>query len=146
MRADFYVFAAPAPEARLRLGCRLAEKAYLAGMRVLVWHRERAELERFDGLLWTFADTSFVPHEWLGAPGGAPVQLGAGEAPGGAIEVLINLDSAPEPPPCAPQAARIAEIIDGEPARRSAGRARFRAYRQLGCELLTHTLRSPTDL
>ena len=51
--------------------------------------------------------------------------------------------SAAEPPPAAASVERIAEIIDAEPARREAGRARFRAYRQLGCEPVTHTLRGP---
>ncbi len=143
MRADFYVLEQPAPEARLRLACRVAEKAYLAGQSVVVWHGDRAELERFDALLWTFADTSFVPHEWLGEAAEAPVRLSAGEAPAGAVGVLINLETAPEPPPWAGQAERIAEIIDGEPARREAGRARFRAYRELGYELQTHNLGAP---
>ena len=101
MRADFYVLAQPAPEARLRLACRVAEKAYLAGQSVVVWHGDRAELERFDALLWTFADTSFVPHEWLGDAGEAPVRLSADEAPAGAVGVLINLATAPQPPPWA---------------------------------------------
>lgn len=143
MRADFYVLAQPAPEARLRLACRVTEKAYLAGQSVLVWHDDRAELERFDVLLWTFADTSFVPHEWLGEAGEAPVRLSAGEAPAGAVGVLINLETAPAPPPWAGHAERVAEIIDGEPVRRDAGRARFRAYRELGYELQTHSLGAP---
>ncbi|MHB1540215.1 MAG: DNA polymerase III subunit chi [Steroidobacteraceae bacterium] len=143
MRADFYVLAQPAPEERLRLACRVAEKAYLAGQSALVWHRDRAELERFDALLWTFSGSSFVPHEWLDGADEAPVRLSCGEAPGGAIGVLINLDAAPEPPPWAGQAGRIAEIIDGEPARREAGRARFRIYRGLGYELQTHNMSAP---
>ncbi|HVC29766.1 MAG TPA: DNA polymerase III subunit chi, partial [Steroidobacteraceae bacterium] len=64
-RVDFYVIEAAAPAARLRVACRLAEKAYLAGQRALIWHGERAELEVLDELLWTFAEGSFVPHDWL---------------------------------------------------------------------------------
>ena len=52
-----------APGARLKLACKLAEKAYLASQSVLVWHTDRGELEALDELLWTFADGSFVPHE-----------------------------------------------------------------------------------
>jgi DNA polymerase-3 subunit chi len=140
VRADFYVLAQPSPEARLRLACRVAEKAYLAGLGVLIWHTDRAELERLDALLWTFNDTSFVPHAWLGAAAGAPVQLSAGAAAGGPIDMLINLEASADPPACSGQAARIAEIIDGEPARRDAARARFRAYRERGYELQTHNL------
>lgn len=142
MRVDFYVLAGSEPAARLTIACRLAEKAYLAGQRALVWHTEREELSRFDELLWTFADTSFVPHEWLGAGRDAPVLLSAGQSPAAAPGVLINLAALPEPPPCASDAERIVEIIDAEPARREAGRARFRAYRRLGCEPATHTVQS----
>ncbi len=142
MRADFYVLAGAKPAARLKVACRIAEKAYLAGQRVLVWHDDREELARLDELLWTFADTSFVPHDWLGEKREAPVLLGAGEPPSGPLDVLVNLATTSEPPPFAAAAERIAEIIDAEPARREAGRARFRAYRQLGCEPVTHALRS----
>ena len=144
MRADFYVLTEAGPAARLKVACRLAEKAYLAGQRVLVWHTEREELERLDELLWTFADTSFVPHEWLTGEGGkAPVLLAAGQPPTEPPQVLINLAPTDDPPPLAAAAERVIEIIDAEPAHRAAGRARFRAYRQLGCEPTTHTLRSP---
>ena len=60
-QVDFYVTDA-AGDARLQLACRVTEKAYLAGLRVLVWWRAEGELGRFDELLWTFADRSFVPH------------------------------------------------------------------------------------
>ena len=138
MQADFYLLETAA--GRLKVACRIAMKAYLAGQRVLVWHSEREELTRFDELLWTFTDTSFVPHEWLGEGRDAPVLLSAGEPPSGPVGVLINLAGSPELPPCAAAAGRIVEIIDAEPAHREAGRARFRAYRQLGCEPATHTL------
>ncbi len=143
MRADFYVLAEATPGARLKVACRLAEKAYLGGQRVLVWHSDREELGRLDELLWTFADTSFVPHAWLAEGIDAPVLLSAGEPPGAAPQVLINLDASDEPPPFAAATERIVEIIDAEPAHRQSGRARFRAYRQLGCEPATHTLRAP---
>ena len=67
MRVDFYVLSEASAAARLKVACRIAEKAYLAAQSVLLWHSDRAELETLDELLWTFADTSFVPHEWLGA-------------------------------------------------------------------------------
>lgn len=130
------------PRARLRTACRVVEKAYLAGQTVLVWHTEVEELREFDDLLWTFSDGSFVPHEPLTAGGfdAAPVLLSAGVAPPGAIDVLVNL--APEVPACASVAQRVAEFIDGDPDRRQAGRARFRAYKERGLSPATHNLRS----
>lgn len=141
LRVDFYVIEEAAPAARLKVACRLAEKAYLASQRVLIWHTERGDLEALDELLWTFADGSFVPHEWLTSNGAAeaPVLLGAGSPPGGTFDFIINL--AAEPPPFLHLSRRIGEIIDGDAERRRAGRVRFKAYRELGVEPVTHSLR-----
>jgi DNA polymerase III subunit chi len=133
LRVDFYVTEENAPTARLRVACRLAEKAYLASQRALIWHTDRTELAALDDLLWTFADGSFVPHEWLtsnAAAAEAPVLLSAGPAPAEAVDFVVNL--APEPPPFLHLTRRVAEIIDGDEGRRRAGRARFKAYRDLG--------------
>jgi DNA polymerase III subunit chi len=141
-RVDFYVIAETAAAARLKVACRLAEKAYLASQRVLIWHTDRGELEALDELLWTFADGSFVPHEWLtsNAAADAPVLLSAGAPAADAFDFVVNL--AADPPPCLHLTRRIAEIIDGDEGRRRAGRVRFKAYRELGIEPVTHTLRA----
>src|SRR3974377_431584 len=93
---DFYVLASTDAKERLRLACRLAEKAYLSSARVLVWSDDAGELSTFDDLLWTFADRSFVPHEpyreaeqWQEVP---VLLSGPGDAaPGRAFDVLLNL-------------------------------------------------------
>ncbi len=138
---DFYVLPGSDARARLRLACRLAEKAYLASARVLVWSDDAAELAAFDELLWTFADRSFVPHEpFQGAQAWneVPVLLSGPAEPGGgaAFEVLLNLGRTV--PAVAADAARVLEIIDADEARRQAGRARFRAYREQGLAPQTH--------
>jgi DNA polymerase III subunit chi len=129
--------------ARLRLACRIIDKAYRAGQNVLVWHSDTVELATLDELLWTFGDDrSFIPHE-LVAPGvaaEAPVLLTTGAAPESGIDVLVNLSAAV--PPLADRAARIVEVIDGDPERREAGRARFRVYRERGCEPVSHNVHS----
>jgi DNA polymerase III subunit chi len=140
-RVDFYVLEDSEPSSRLRFACRIAEKAYLAGQAVLIWHTDPVELAELDELLWTFADRSFVPHETLLAPGAtpeAPVLLSAGVVPERRHDVLINL--ADEVPPILARVERIADIVDGDDARRRAGRARFRAYREAGVEPETHKM------
>src|ERR1700722_20646121 len=82
-RGDFYILEGQSPSGRLKLACKLAEKAYLAAQTVLVWHTDPAELRAFDDMLWTFNDGSFVPHEGLPADGAlseSPVQLSSGVA------------------------------------------------------------------
>ncbi|HVS78034.1 MAG TPA: DNA polymerase III subunit chi [Steroidobacteraceae bacterium] len=155
LRVDFYVIEGAAPAARLKIACRLAEKAYLAAQRALVWHTDRAELEALDELLWTFADGSFVPHEWLTSnaaedsglrhreseyAANPPVLLSAGSPPAAELDFVLNL--AADPPPFLHLTRRIAEVIDGDETRRRAGRARFKAYRELGIEPGTHPLRA----
>ena len=143
-RVDFYVLEEASARARLRTACRVVEKAYLAGQTVLVWHTEAEELREFDELLWTFSDGSFVPHEPLTAGGfdSAPVLLSVGTPPPGPVDVLVNL--AADVPACSSVAQRVAEFIDGDPDRRQAGRARFRAYKDRGLQPTTHNLK--TDL
>jgi DNA polymerase III subunit chi len=141
-RVDFYVTETTAPRDRLRTACRVVEKAYLAGHTVLVWHTDAEELREFDELLWTFGDGSFVPHEALTASGfsSAPVLLTSAPTPEGGFDVLVNL--AADVPACVAAARRVAEFIDGDPERRQAGRARFRAYKERGWAPATHNLRS----
>ena len=144
-QVDFYILREASGSARLELACRLAEKAFLAGQRLLVWVDDKAELERLDALLWTFADESFVPHEALDADpaaSDAPVQLTAAvalpPAVGGAFATLLSLRATAVPDML--RFARVLDVVDGEPARRDAGRARFRFYREQGLEPRHHNL------
>ncbi|MDB6089710.1 MAG: polymerase chi subunit HolC [Gammaproteobacteria bacterium] len=141
-RVDFYILEGPSASARLKLACKLAEKAYLSSQSVLVWHTDPAELKAFDDMLWTFSDGSFVPHEPLTAAVApdAPILLSAGTPPSAMVDIIINL--APDLPPCLSHTSRVAEIIDGDDARRRAGRARFKAYRELGVQPASHNIRS----
>lgn len=141
-RVDFYILDDPSPTTRLKLACKLAEKAYLADQTVLVWHTDPDELRAFDEMLWTFHDGSFVPHEMLagGTVAEAPVLLSAGVTPSANVDIVINLG--PDLPPCLAQTRRIAEIIDGDDTRRRAGRARFKAYRELGVQPASHNIRA----
>lgn len=139
-RVDFYVLATAEPRARLLLGCRLAEKAYLAGQRVFVWLEDPAALAAFDELLWSFTDRSFVPHESaLETPQwhDCPVLLGCQTAPAAGYDLLLNLGGEP-PAASLEQAPRIIEILDAEPTRRHAARERYRRYRERGVNPQTH--------
>ena len=140
---DFYVLASTDSRERLRLACRLTEKAYLSDARVLVWSDDAAELATFDDLLWTFADKSFVPHEpyreaaqWQEVP--VLLSGPSDAAPGSSFDILLNLGAVV--PAFAAQANRILEIIDADESRRQAGRARFRSYRDRGLSPQTHHL------
>src|SRR4030081_3644225 len=107
LRVDFYILDESSAAARLKVACRLAEKAYLAAQVALVWHTDAQELRAFDDMLWTFMDGSFVPHEMLTAGASSnetPVLLSAGIAPPCMVDIIINL--APDVPTCLAQTRR----------------------------------------
>jgi DNA polymerase-3 subunit chi len=130
------------PTAQLTIACRITEKAWKAGNTVLIQHADPGELGRLDSMLWTMGNEhSFIPHEIATeAPRltGTPVVLNTGTGPSAPVDVLINLR--PHLPERPELATRIIEIIDADPARRIAGRERFKAYRDRGFELEKHDL------
>ena len=143
---DFHILGEDSDVARLKSACVLIEQAYLAGERVLVWLDDDAAATAFDDLLWTFGDRAFVPHEPLGAQPAqseAPVQLSAAATlPAAALQghfsLLVSLRE--QASPVALQFPKVMEVIDANPARRDAGRARFRFYREQGATPRHHEL------
>ena len=127
-------------DARLRLACRIAEKAYLAKQTVVALFDDPETLRRFDELLWTFSDGAFVPHDVVGAEGAcdSPVALTVGPLPKEHNAVLINLGNAM--PHRIEKFARVAEFLDGRPEVRAAGRERFKNYRARSIDPQTHTV------
>lgn len=143
-RIDFYVIDQHDDRAREHLSCRLAEKAWSSGHHVFVLADSPVAAERLDELLWTFRDESFLPHaltlpgQPLPDPREAPIVVGAGEIATSARDVLINLTD--DVPLAYAQFARIAEIVDASDSSRSAGRQRFRYYRDHECDVHTHNI------
>lgn len=132
----FYTLKDAGGSARLRQACLLAEEAYLAGERVLLWLEDANQMTRVDDLLWTLGDRSFVPHEPLAtdpAQCDAPVQLHTGALPETAtasFTTLVTLREQADPASLA--FPKVIEVIDADDACRNAGRARFRWYREQG--------------
>ena len=140
-RVDFYLSEVAGVDARVRLACRIAEKAYLAKQRVVVFCDDAALLSKVDDLLWTFGDGTFVPHDTVsvaGSPCEAPVALTTGALPEGHTDVLINLGNAV--PPFFDKFVRVAEFLDARPEVRTAGRERFKLYRGKSIEPQTHNV------
>jgi DNA polymerase-3 subunit chi len=146
MTIDFYTLPDGARTPRLKAICQLVEKSFLGGERVLVWLQDDAQQASFDDLLWTFGDRAFVPHEALAsdpAASEAPVQLFAGSTlpatarPGG-FATLVNLREQASAE--ALDFGRVIEVVDADPAVRTAGRARFRFYRERGVTPSHHEL------
>ncbi len=143
-QVDFYILDQSAADARLTVACRIAEKAMLSDFRVWICTGDAGIATRLNDLLWTFSQSSFVPHRLLEsdvdiAESIEPVLIARGEPPeGSTIDVLINL--AAIMPTGIERYQRIAEVLDGDEQRRQQGRERFRDYRERGCKLESHTL------
>lgn len=136
-QVDFHILRESSPAARLKLACRLAERAYLDGTRVLVRVQDERELAELDQLLWTFSDRAFVPHDRLPADAAAgdldaPVALTAGALPATATSWPMLIDLALEEAAPLAHPGHVIEIIDADETRRRRGRERFRAYRDHG--------------
>ena len=131
-----------APNVRLQVACRIAEKAWKAGSTVLIQHADPVQLGVLDEMLWTKGhQMGFIPHEIAAVSpdlDGTPVILNTGSGPSEPVDVLINLT--PGMPSRPELATRIIEIIDGDPVLRAAGRERFKAYRERGFALEKHDL------
>ena len=137
---DFYIAPDNRPEARERLCCRLAEKAYRAGGRIYIHADSAAQAARLDELLWTFRDGAFLPHALFPPTQGdpSPILIGHGGDAGRENDVLINL--AAEPPPFLGRFRRVLEPVAGGDEERGRARARYRSYRDRGYTLNSHEL------
>lgn len=139
-RIDFYILQQDAAGDRYQLACRIAEKARLAGQRVLIHTAAASESKHVDALLWTLWEHSFIPHGLLGKvdPDINPIQIGDASADQDEHGVLINL--APEVPVFFSRFERLIECVDHDAAVKAASRERYRFYREHGYPLNTHDI------
>lgn len=137
-RIDFYVTRRTGLDQREQLACRVIEKAFRMNRRTFVYFGDKDALSRFNVLLWTFRDVSFIPHAPATEEPSAAVTLGDSQAPDPTPHLLINMTASV--PRFFSQFARVAEFIDGNPETRQLGRDRFRFYRNRGYELHNHQL------
>jgi DNA polymerase-3 subunit chi len=140
-QVDFYILENDSDEARLRLACRIVDKAMQRDQHVFIHATSDQEARQLDELLWTFSQGSFIPHrivrEELAAAPAEPVLIGLNQAPApGRWDVLINL--ATDVPDFFSRYERVAEVVDGNPVRRERSRERYRFYRDRGYKLNTH--------
>lgn len=116
--------------------CRLVRKARAAQCRIVLFCKDRNELAQLDQLLWTFSEQDFLPHVYAGdsLASQTPVILTDSETvtlPH--HHVLINLSG--DTPEHFARFERMVEIIPPDEPGRTAGRNRYRFYKELGYPL-----------
>lgn len=136
MRVDFYI-TDDAPLARLQLACRILAKAYQKQHHCFVNAASQQSAAQLNDLLWTYQDTSFVPHHLAGElTPGAPIQIGF-QQNSSCQDILLNLG---EIPSYHTQFQRIIEIVGGSDEEKTQARQRYRFYQQQGYDLNTHQI------
>lgn len=91
------------------------------------------QADDMDKLLWTFADTKFVPHALAGDEGGGEVQVHICWPQHPAADGATVLNIAGQLPPVA-TAHRILELVLPDQAAKAAARERFKLYRGHGLD------------
>lgn len=135
---DFHVFSAQARRQHDIFVCELIERSLQAGRRVHVHCLDQDMVEGLDELLWTFHDTSFIPHATLDSAQAAHaiVTLGCAELGIDAMDTLFNLHI--EVPGFFSQFERVIETTGHDDHGRALARARYRFYKDRGYQLATH--------
>jgi DNA polymerase-3 subunit chi len=140
-QVDFYILDSDSDDARLRLACKIVDKATQLDHHVFIHATSDEEARAVDELLWTFSQGSFIPHRVVRAELAEaplePVLIGVNHPPApGRWDVLINL--AAEVPEFFSRYERVVEVVDANTTRREQSRARYRFYRDRGYKLDTH--------
>lgn len=121
--------------------CRLCQRALSEGLPLFVWCESVESMERFDQLLWTFQASSFIPHDIDDAS--APIFLGL-SAPDAILKSTdrkvgcLNLSGNAVDTKLFD---RVLEIIEANDAAKTAGRERFKGYKQQGITPTTHQIK-----
>lgn len=138
-RVSFYVGKSQSLQARLRLACKLVEKAHMQALHTYIHLDAYSSCQQLDELIWTYNDLSFIPHTLAPTQeDGVKVQLGFDYEPMENCDFLINLSN--EVPEFFPRFARLAEILDQENDILQAGRTRYKFYRDRGYTIDYHQL------
>jgi DNA polymerase-3 subunit chi len=138
---DFYITEQTSDEARLRIVCEITEGAYQRNQHVFIHSPSAALAKKLDELLWTFSQSSFIPHRLIDPPPAEPppepVLIGVGQEPvSERWNLLINLCE--DVPEFFSRYERVAEVVDGDATRRAQSRERYRFYRDRGYPLATY--------
>ena len=115
---------------------QLTVKAHEAENQVLIHSNHPQILQPIDDYLWSFSETSFIPHVLVSSDDEVddidPIILASFEPSSPKKDLLIQL--ADQVPQNFNQYNRIIEILYSEPSYLARGRERFKFYRQNGIE------------
>ena len=141
LEVSFYILSPTYESGRDVVACKLAEKAYRQGIYSIIHTASESHSRTLDDLLWTFRNTSFVPHQILTdskPPENPQILICSLFLP--TLENLTVINLAPDIPKELGNCQRILEIIAPDDQAKQSGRQRYRQYQQTGVNLVTHNL------
>ena len=119
------------------LVCKLCHKAYQSKQNVLLLTTDQQQSDKFDRMLWTSDDESFIPHDQQEQKGIlTPILVKHDADPRGERELLINLTN--EIPLFFAQFERVIELVASE--NKELARSHYSYYKDRGYELNHHKL------
>lgn len=135
-RIDFYQLSKSKYTAEA-LVCKLCQKAYQGQQKVLLLTNSSQQSQRFDQLLWTHDEESFLPHDQQEQEGFmTPILVNHEANPKGDRNLLINLSE--EIPLFFAQFERVIELVTDD--NKSRARTHYSYYKDRGYPLNHHTL------
>ncbi len=133
---SFYVLESTSINDLYKTVIRLSIKAYEAENQTLIYSNHTDLLAKIDDYLWTYSNTSFIPHIHITSNEEAddidPIILASFEPTLPKKDLLIQL--ADNPLPNFQEYNRVIEILYNDPEYLAKGRERFKFYRRNGIE------------
>lgn len=139
-RVDFYILPETAKRTSDQVLCSLTGKAWKQGKKVYIHTESANRATALDNLLWTFSDTSFLPHGQIDQTDleKTPVLIGHVDPPTDLHDIMINMTGSV--PLFFARFDRLIEIVDQASADREQARERYRFYKERGYTLNTYNL------
>ncbi len=138
-QVDFYILDSDQKSKRNFFICRLLSKAYYQGHQVYVLTDHEQEAQTLDDLLWTYHDTSFVPHARVGEIDDAPILISHHRAETNCSDILLNLSD--DIPSFYDQFNRIIEVVFQEQNTKTISRKHYRFYQSQHIQLTSHEIK-----
>lgn len=137
---NFYILPDAASERRFLFCCSLIEKIAEQNPLIYVHCQHQEEAEQFSDLLWSYSETSFLPHCIVGEYplDESPIQIGWNPPPGNYHGILLFLAASPDLPDFHQQFERIVDVVNQDSLIKEALRVRYQRYRECGYEIKTH--------
>ena len=144
MKIDFYILETSSNEKSQLFACQLIEKIYSEQQKqIYINTSSRDEAERFDTLLWTYRDDSFLPHNLYNPLDDSPAPISVGfneQIPDDSNDIMLNLSR--DVPSFYQQFNHIIEIVFADTLVQQLARDRYKLYRSQGHTINTIKLKA----